>query len=369
MDNIYATELLSAVIPENGTTAFITNLMEAIPISIGLLDENRRLVFANKEMMKNLEINNLADVLDLRPGDLLQCVNANKTEGGCGTAPGCEFCGAMQSMTKSRAEGRSFSSEYRVMGSMNGQKKAYNFQFTSTPLHNKDRFYYLISLHDISNEVRRTELEQIFLHDLMNYTGGLHGVIELMKEKADTEPVYLSILESSYNALYDSINEQRQYMQAESGNLAVKQEIIDSHDLLIESMLHFGEDGRYRADLRIADNTENITFTSDPALLSRVLTNMIKNALEASDTGDTVTVGANRTDDHIRFHVHNPAVIPSEAQHQIFERSFSSKGKGRGIGTFSMKLLGESYLNGKVSFHSDQESGTTFLIDLPLTAE
>lgn len=369
MDSSYTTDLLRMVIPENGTTDFIKTLMEAIPISIGLLDEDRRLVFANKEMVKNLEINKLADVLNLRPGDLLQCVNANKTEGGCGTASGCEFCGAMQSMTKSRSENRSFSSEYRVMGSLNGINKAYNFRFTSTPLHNKDRFYYLISLRDISNEVRRTELEQIFLHDLMNYTGGLHGVIELMKEKADTEPVYLSILESSYNALYDSINEQRQYMQAESGNLSVKQEIIDSHDLLIESMLPFGENGQYLADLRITDNTEAITFTSDPALLSRVLTNMIKNALEASDSGETVTVGANRTDGHIRFHVHNPAVIPSEVQHQIFERSFSTKGKGRGIGTFSIKLLGESYLNGKVSFRSDKENGTTFRIDLPLTAE
>jgi signal transduction histidine kinase len=369
MDSSYVTDLLRTVVPENETTDFITNLMEAIPVSIGLLNEDRRLIYANKAMTEKLEINKLADVLDLRPGDLLQCVNANITEAGCGTAPGCEFCGAMQSMKKSRTEMRSVSSEYRVMSSSNGQNKAYNFRFTSTPLENKGSFYYLISLQDISNEVRKDELEQIFMHDLLNYIGGLHGVIELMKEREDTEPVYLSILESSYNALYDSINEQRQYMQAESGKLTVKQESIDSHDLLIESILPFGEDSRYRADLRIADNTENITFTSDPALLSRVLTNMVKNALEASDTGDTVTVGAYRKDNSIRFQVHNPAVIPAELQHQIFERSFSTKGKGRGVGTFSMKLLGESYLNGSVNFSSDRNSGTTFYIDLPLSAE
>mgnify|MGYP006293419399 CR=1 len=34
----------------------------------------------------------------------------------------------------------------------------------------------------------------------------------------------------------------------------------------------------------------------------------------------------------------------------LFKRSFSTKGVGRGIGTYSMKLFGEKYLKGKVDF-------------------
>jgi len=64
--------------------------------------------------------------------------------------------------------------------------------------------------------------------------------------------------------------------------------------------------------------------------------------------------------------VHNHGVIPRDIQHQIFERSFSTKGEGRGIGTFSMKLIGETYLGGKVDFNSDRENGTTFRIELPI---
>lgn len=38
---------------------------------------------------------------------------------------------------------------------------------------------------------------------------------------------------------------------------------------------------------------------------------------------------------------------------RIFQRSFSTKGaKGRGLGTYSMKLFGETYLGGQVSFRS-----------------
>jgi len=51
----------------------------------------------------------------------------------------------------------------------------------------------------------------------------------------------------------------------------------------------------------------------------------------------------------------------------LFQRSFSSKGSGRGLGTYSMKLFGEKYLDGEVSFESDRIKGTTFTISLPLT--
>ena len=54
-------------------------------------------------------------------------------------------------------------------------------------------------------------------------------------------------------------------------------------------------------------------------------------------------------------------------QRQVFNRSFTTKGKGRGLGSYAMKLLGERYLQGKVSFTTDPEEGTTFRIELPVS--
>ena len=65
--------------------------------------------------------------------------------------------------------------------------------------------------------------------------------------------------------------------------------------------------------------------------------------------------------------MHNGGVIPPEVQARIFQRSFSTKAaRGRGLGTYSMKLLGERYLGGEVSFVSTPETGTVFSIRLPL---
>ena len=51
---------------------------------------------------------------------------------------------------------------------------------------------------------------------------------------------------------------------------------------------------------------------------------------------------------------------------QIFKRSFSTKGKGRGLGTYSVRLLAENYLKGKAGFISNEKEGTIFFVDLPV---
>ena len=93
---------------------------------------------------------------------------------------------------------------------------------------------------------------------------------------------------------------------------------------------------------------------------------MIKNSLEAIEKNGTVTVGTNFVHGYVRFWVKNEGVIPGHLQMQIFQRSFSTKGKDRGLGTYSMKLIGEQYLKGKVGFTSRPEEGTIFYIDLPV---
>jgi hypothetical protein len=66
------------------------------------------------------------------------------------------------------------------------------------------------------------------------------------------------------------------------------------------------------------------------------------------------------------FVVENPGCLTPEVADRIFQRSFSTKAKrGRGLGTYGMKLLGEDHLGGTVSFRSTAREGTCFTIVLP----
>jgi signal transduction histidine kinase len=71
----------------------------------------------------------------------------------------------------------------------------------------------------------------------------------------------------------------------------------------------------------------------------------------------------------VAFHVNNAGEIPPTVAPRIFQRSFTTKaGTGHGLGTYGMRLLGERYLGGKVSFTTSAEAGTVFSIRLPLPA-
>ena len=75
-------------------------------------------------------------------------------------------------------------------------------------------------------------------------------------------------------------------------------------------------------------------------------------------------MGAEDTGDTVKFWVKNDKVIPIYVQAQLFQRSFSTKDSSRGIGTYSVKLLTENYLKGKVSFVSNETDKTVFSVEL-----
>ena len=123
----------------------------------------------------------------------------------------------------------------------------------------------------------------------------------------------------------------------------------------------------YGKRLVVNAQSEDVTFAADPVLLSRVLGNLTKNALEASHAGETVTLTSTRRGKFVEFSVHNPAFIPFSAQQQVFQRSFSTKGQGRGLGTYSSRLITQRYLDGELEFESTPDGGTTFRAVYPAT--
>jgi len=103
--------------------------------------------------------------------------------------------------------------------------------------------------------------------------------------------------------------------------------------------------------------------------LTRVLGNLLKNALEASHPGETVTLGCRRQETDIVLWCHNEGVLTKEVQAQVFRNCFSTKGAGRGVGTYGIKLLSEKYLQGRAEFVSSPETGTVFTLTFPIAPQ
>jgi len=120
-------------------------------------------------------------------------------------------------------------------------------------------------------------------------------------------------------------------------------------------------------EIEFPEKYPEITFSTDVTLIIRILSNMIINALEAIDENKVVKVTLEKLYESLRFSVWNDGEIPPGVAVRIFQRNYSTKGEdGRGTGTYSMKLLGEKILKGKVTFFSSIEEGTTFTMVCPL---
>jgi signal transduction histidine kinase len=112
---------------------------------------------------------------------------------------------------------------------------------------------------------------------------------------------------------------------------------------------------------------EEVWVMGDRVVLRRVFLNMLKNAREASGPGDKVSVRIKEDGGRVKIGIHNPAVMPPAVRSQVFQRSFSTKGSGRGLGTYSIKLFTTNYMNGNITFRSEKGFGTEFILDIPVS--
>ncbi len=337
--------------------------VEAIPEIYLILDENRQVVYANKAMYEFLKDNKEANIHGRMPGDLLNCRHAFETEFGCGSTETCTTCGAFKAIVSS-LEGKSAIEECRIEQKDTGD--ALDLRVWTTPYEIEGTRYSILALSDISHEKRRQALESIFFHDILNTAGGLHGLAQLMLDADDESEDYKEIIFGLTGKLIDEINAQKMLSSAEDFALETTASTLNSMDFIEDIVKAFRKYYLlYNRDIQIDSSSMNFNFNSDKTLLRRVVLNMLKNAIEATQKNSTVTIGCTDKDDEIEFWVHNPGEIPREVQLQIFKRSFSTKGRGRGLGTYSMKLLTERYLGGKINFESSEEFGTVFVVRLP----
>lgn len=345
-------------------TPMIKNVIDSIPEIVMVINKQRQIVYANYSMIRFLNIENSDTVLGKRPGEVFECVHADEMPGGCGTSESCCVCGAVESLLEGQENGRS-EKECRLTKK---DGNVLDLRVSSVLLKVNDKFFIVFTITDISNEKRRRILERIFLHDILNTAGGVYCWAELLKdaELEETREYSDMIIDLSGNLL-DEIKAQKELTAAENNELKVRSETLNSKNIL-ENFREFFKNQDIGKDKRILidENSIEFVFNSDGILLKRIILNMLKNALEAVNPGDMIILSCNVNDEEIIFSVNNPGVMERKIQLQIFQRSFSTKGKGRGLGTYSIKLLTERYLKGKAYFTTSEEEGTTFYVSIPL---
>ena len=360
-ERLPADEILQQV-SELGNLSGLAALLDCMPDFVMILNEQRQIIFGNKSLRDFAGERVGGKMLGLRPGELLDCRQAGLAPSGCGTGEACRTCGAVNAILGALA-GRSVMHECRIA---TPAIDAYDLRIWASPFRWRASDYALVIAVDISNEKRRQVLERVFFHDILNTAGNLQGLSELIRTDPACVAEFKDDLYETAETLVNEIRSQRLLLAAERNELPVTIAPASSRQQL-ESVVQAYRHHSLAAGkaIVIAPGRAAFMFPTDETLLQRVLGNLLKNALEASQPGDTVELGAEEQPDRFVFWCHNRLPIPRTIQLQLFQRNFSTKGGGRGIGTYSIRLLTERYLRGKVTLISEPETGTRFELSFP----
>lgn len=344
----------------------LPDLFNVIPYIVLVLNRERQIIYSNNTLFESMGFDSQVKLLGFRPGEVLNCIHSDKTSGGCGTTECCSVCGAVLAILESQKTKRPVSKECLLTTKDVNATKSYELSVFAVPADVVNDEYTLFIVRDISEEKRKKVFEKVFFHDLLNTSGAVRGFVEIMQQETDFNEVreLSAHAHEAVNILIDEINSQKDLLAAENGELKLNLSNFSAKDL-IKKLVEFYQN-EMDSGLIYVYCDEDLIITGDVVLTRRVLGNMLKNAVEASNGADVKVWFQKKDNNSGEFGVHNNQYMPREVQLQIFKRSYSSKGSGRGIGTYSMKLLGEKYLGGRVHFTSERDAGTTFIFRLPI---
>jgi len=349
----------------------ISEIMKLSAGLVAVLSEDRQILALNDAFLHQLGITDPAAALGLRPGEVLDCIHSQVMPAGCGTSMYCATCGAAIAMVSALADNTPTEQGCCITVSEKGQEnRELFFNIRCTPAQIRGQRFLLLFLQDITRQQQLASLERVFFHDLNNIISAVVGKSELIAFEADSgnkDRIASEIVDLAVR-LAREVDIQRTLLKDGTGKYAPLIIRIPLTKLFHELQEFIqGHPAARGKKVEIQPPSEEISFNSDFSLITRILSNMIINALEATELGGKVKLSYSCPNKGvISFSVWNAGVIPEKQALRIFQRNYSTKtGEGRGLGTFSMKLFGEAILGGKVSFISDEKTGTVFNFILP----
>jgi len=343
----------------------VSGLLHSISGVLAVVNDKRQVIAYNDSFMKMLGVDDPGKHLGLRPGEILQCIEAEKEPAGCGTTRQCRTCGAAVAMVTCLAENKPVERICAIQTIRGSKEVDIALSVKAHPININNKRFQLLFLQDITRQQQQAALERTFFHDVNNLMSMLIGASELLI--SDPDPALAQTVHKSALRLQQEISIQRYLNETDANSYKPMWHDINCNEVFLEIEPFFiNHPAAKGKNLEIDFQRNDLVIRTDRSLVLRVLCNMVTNGFEASEKGQTVKIWVKQSNGEVIFNVWNNCVIQEQIRGRIFQRNFSTKDQsGRGIGTFSMKLLGEKILGGKVNFTTSEKDGTTFSLALP----
>lgn len=229
-------------------------------------------------------------------------------------------------------------------------------------------------IRDISDRIRaealREDMERIARHDLKTPLGAVIGLPGEIADKGNLNAQQLDMLDvikKAGDSMLELINRSLELYKMETGTYELDLTRID----LLELIELIGAESRpmlrrkgVSIGIETPDDAEEFPIMAERPLLHSMLSNLIKNAVEASPEGGTIRIDLRRQDG-IRLAIRNSGGVPENIQDIFFDKySKSTNSKGSGLGTYSLRLIARTH-GGEARLDTSVPGETTVRVFLP----
>jgi two-component system, OmpR family, sensor histidine kinase VicK len=237
-----------------------------------------------------------------------------------------------------------------------------------------------------NNDKAMKEFINIAAHELRTPIQPILGLSEMLPD-ARNDPQqhgkFVEIIVRNAHKLDNLAEDILDVTRIESGRLQLSMEMIDLYEL-VDSVVHdfqkfLPADGKVIMNYQKLNDGRNdeedhgvshLAIMGDPARISQVLSNLLRNALKFTNEGTiSVRVGKNDSPCYSEAVVYisdSGQGIDPEVMYKLFEKFVSKSVKGTGLGLFISKSIVEAH-GGKIWGENNKDgNGATFTFTLPL---
>lgn len=209
------------------------------------------------------------------------------------------------------------------------------------------------------------ELSASVAHEIRNPLTSLKGFVQLLQREDSKHQSYYQIMLDELNRINHIVSELLLLAKPQHikfSKMSIQKVLNDVVSLLnVEASLY---------NVQIKENIpEEILFLEcEPNQLKQLFINLIKNSIEATTSGGTITITVDQVENNqLSITIKdNGCGISKDRLERLGEPFYSSKEKGTGLGlTVSYKIV-QSH-RGTIQFDSEVDEGTTVQILFPLT--
>lgn len=202
------------------------------------------------------------------------------------------------------------------------------------------------------------------VHDIRNPLVVINGYVDMIRLKfPEIEPKFTEKINASTLLIERLLEDILKFVREQKLELKLANH---SPENVIQAAVVFLEPALHRKSITIAREMENeLVLRCDIERLSRAIMNLLKNSIEISNPGDTITLKTYRKDNTIVFSIKDMGPgVPESIRATIFEPfATANKIKGTGLGLFIAKNIVEAH-KGNITYNTSF-NGTEFIIKIP----